>query len=179
MKRILVLIGGSGSGKSTVATELEKRGFHRLVTTTTRGMRDGEVNHKDYHFVSKEEFWNIEKVEFNEYVGNFYGLSKAEVNSKMEIYDNLIIVMDVNGAIAMKRVYGDIVHVVFLTITPAEMVERLRQRGGDETHIQERLEQAYQYHEFTKPEVADWEINNLNLETTVQQILDFTKKEAY
>jgi guanylate kinase len=179
MKKIIVLVGGSGSGKSTIAVELEKRGFHRLVTTTTRPIRKGEVNHADYHFVSKEEFWGIGKVEYNKYVQNYYGLSKLEVESKMKKHDNLVIVMDVNGAKAMKRVYGDIVQVVFLTISPVEMEKRLRQRGGNEIHVQERLQQAYEYQEFTKPKVADAEINNEDLEKTLEQILDLTKKEAY
>lgn len=47
---------GSGSGKTTIAHQLETHGFERLITTTTRSMREGEVNHHDYHFVSKEEF---------------------------------------------------------------------------------------------------------------------------
>lgn len=177
MKRILVLVGGSGSGKSTIATELEKQGFHRLVTTTTRPMREGEVNHISYHFVSEEEFWKLNRVEENQYVGNWYGLSKDEVEEKMKIYEQLIIVMDINGAKAMKRIYGNIVQVVFITISPKIMEERLRQRGSSEEQVRARLENAYKYEEFTKPAAADFEVVNIDLETTLHQIMEFTQYE--
>lgn len=179
MKRIIVLVGGSGSGKTTIAVELEKVGFHRLVTMTTRPMREGEVNHVDYHFVSPQEFWEIDKVEENEYVGYWYGLSKSEVKCKMDSYDDLVIVMDVNGAVAMKKEYGDLVRVIFLTISPEEMEFRLRSRGGNEAHIQERIQNAYRNHEFDIPDVADMVINNQSIQATVKFILKFIKKEAY
>ena len=53
MKKIVVLVGGSGSGKTTIAHELEKKGFRRLVTTTTRPKREGEVDQVDYFFVDR------------------------------------------------------------------------------------------------------------------------------
>lgn len=74
MKTIIVIVGGSGSGKTTIAHQLETHGFERLITTTTRSMREGEVNHHDYHFVSKEEFKNLDKIEESEYGGNHYGI---------------------------------------------------------------------------------------------------------
>lgn len=179
MKKIVVLVGGSGSGKSTIAMELEKRGFCRLVTTTTRPMREGEVNHVHYHFVSYEEFWKIDRVEENEYVGHWYGLSKAEVDAKMELYDNLVIVMDENGAKAMKKEYGNIVHVVFITISPEVMKERMIKRGDSKRQIWERLKRAYDFNEFESPDIADLTINNVNLEESIKKIINYTKKEAY
>jgi len=178
MNRIVVLVGGSGSGKSTVAMELEKRGFHRLVTTTTRPMRKGEINHVHYHFVTEEEFWKIERVEENQYVGHWYGLSKAEVKEKLRKYHKLVIVMDINGAKAMKNEYGEMVEVVFLTITPEEMEKRLRKRGDDDVHVRERMRQAYEHQEFTPPSIADLVIHNVNMEKTIHDILTFAKKEA-
>lgn len=178
MKRILVLVGSSGSGKTTVANELEKRGFHRLVTMTTRPMRDGEINHLHYHFVSEDEFWKIDRVEENKYIEHWYGLSKDEVNQKLKKYDNLVIVMDKNGASAMKKEFRDMVKVIFLTISPEEMERRLRERGESEETIQKRLRQAYDQNEFKKPDVADILINNIDLDNTIQQILAFAKKEA-
>lgn len=178
MKNIVVIVGGSGSGKTTVSDKLQEYGFNRLITTTTRPMRKGEINHVHYHFVTKEEFWKIPKIEHSEYVGNFYGLSKIEIETKLKKYDYLVIVMDRNGASAMKKAYGDIVTVVFLTISPEEMERRMRQRGDSEEKIQERLCQAYEEDEFTKPEIADVEIINLDINQTVHQILSLSKKEA-
>lgn len=173
-----MLIGGSGTGKTTVANELERRGFHRLITTTTRSKREGEINHVHYHFVSEEEFWQIDRVEESKYAGNWYGLSKEEVNQKMTKYNNLVIVMDVNGAKAIKREYEDIVQVVFLTISSKEMEVRLRKRGGSKSSIQKRLKHAHDHKEFTKPEVADIQIENIDFGKTIETILSFTKNNT-
>lgn len=177
MKSILVIIGGSGTGKTTVAEGLQKRGYQRLVTTTTRSMRDGEVNHESYHFVTRDEFFQLDRLEENEYAGYMYGLTKNEINNKLDQYDKLIVVMDVNGAISMKKHYNDIVRVVFLTIPPKVMQERLRNRGDSEKNVQSRMDQARKFKEFDKPAIADLSIENIDLEGTLNQI-ETLKKEA-
>lgn len=178
LKRIIVLVGGSGTGKTTVANELEKQGFHRLVTTTTRPMRKGEINGIDYHFVKEKEFWGIERIEESSYAGNWYGLSKDEVDTKIKKYDDLVIVMDINGAKSLKKEFGDIVRVIFLTISKDEMKRRMENRGDSQKNIQERLQRAKKFREFEKPDIADIAIENNDLKQTIQLILSCTKKEA-
>lgn len=178
MKEIMVLVGGSGSGKTTIAHELQEIGYKRFVTTTTRPMREGEVNHVDYHFVTLDAFWEIDKVEHNKYTDHFYGLSKEEVRSKLDTHDKFVVVMDINGATAMKEAFGDIVQIVFLSIPAKEMERRMKERGETEKVIQTRLKQAVDFDEFTKPAIADIHIENMVLQQTLEILKNHTKKEA-
>ncbi|MBU6079761.1 guanylate kinase [Allobacillus halotolerans] len=177
MKTIIVIVGGSGSGKTTIAHQLETHGFERLITTTTRSMREGEVNHHDYHFVSKEEFKNLDKIEESEYAGNHYGLSANEVDTKLTQHHQLVICMDMNGARAMQRKYPEYTKVVFIRLTKELLVERLNRRGSSEEEIQSRLEEAKKKNEFGMPEQVDVVIENKDLNESVQTILQLTQKQ--
>lgn len=170
-KEILVLVGGSGSGKTTIAHELEKEGYERLVTTTTRPMRQGEVNEIDYHFVSIDAFHSLEKVEWTEYAGNFYGLTVSEVQSKLNQHNRLVIVMDRVGAKALKDLYGSVVRVVFLAVSAEELVERLKNRGESDEVIKTRLRHTAEEGEFIIPDVADQVIAHASIDEAVKRIL--------
>lgn len=113
-KKIIVLVGASGSGKTTVANKLiESYGYKKVVTTTTRAPRPGEVNGIDYHFVSKEEFANKLNnhgfVEFTNYAGKMYGTGNDEIDAVITGKDPAVIVMDEVGATFMKSTYGEYV----------------------------------------------------------------------
>lgn len=136
MKKCIVLIGTSGSGKNTLAKELEKMGYTKLVTSTTREMRETEVRDVDYHFVENinpEEF-----VEYIEYAGNRYGLSKKEVEEKMEHYDKLYIIMNIDGYHALKKMVPELIG-IGLYLTKEKLIERLMLRKELEETIQKRL----------------------------------------
>ena len=80
----VVIVGPSGSGKTKLGNEIfrDKLGWITFVTHSTRDMREGEVQDKSYHFVSVEDFFNIDKIEYTEYPKNsnqYYGLSVKEV----------------------------------------------------------------------------------------------------
>nr|WP_289037777.1 AAA family ATPase [uncultured Allobacillus sp.] len=177
MKTIIVIVGGSGSGKTTIAHRLETHGFKRLITTTTRSMRKGEVNHRDYHFVSKEYFQNLDKVEESEYAGNHYGLTIKEVDTKLTQHDQLVICMDMNGARAMQRKYPEYTKVVFIRLTKELLVERLKRRGSTDEEIQSRLEEAKKKNEFGMPEQVDLVMENKDLDESVRSILQLTAKQ--
>lgn len=179
MREILVIIGGSGSGKTTVAHQLVEEGYERLITTTTRPMRVGEVNHLSYHFVSVDDYHQLEKIEENNYLGNWYGLTKAAVEKQLENPKaKLVVVLDVNGAEAVKRIFEDLVTIVFLTVLPEEIVRRMRVRGDSEEDIQSRLQKAFDANEFSKPHVAHIGIENMDITTTIETILHYTNHKT-
>lgn len=112
--RIVTITGKSGSGKSTIEAKLEKLGFIRLVSYTTRMPREGEVEGKDYHFRSKERFnqlfdkgYIIEKAE---YAGNLYGLEQPIGGI------DFVAVVETDGIKSLKNLYGNQVKSIYLNI---------------------------------------------------------------
>lgn len=173
-KKIIALVGGSGSGKTTIAHELEKKGFQRLVTTTTRKKRPGEVNRVDYHFVDREEFETLNKVEENEYAGNLYGLTTKEIESKLKNSNQLVIVVDINGARSLQKAYPNETQIVFIKISKQLMIKRLKRRGSVPSEIEDRLRQAEKGNEFNTPESVHLVLENKNLSKTVNEIIRLT-----
>ena len=93
-KKIIVLVGPSGSGKTSIGQILEQKGIPRLVTTTTRPARLGEVDGTDYYFRDFTEQDMDEFVEQTIYNKNRYGLTKAEVESMLEKNDLVHVSLD-------------------------------------------------------------------------------------
>lgn len=151
-KSIIVLVGPSGSGKTALAELLKKDGVKKLTTSTTRQKRIGESHGRDYYFVDEESFKfdSDSYVEYSEYSGNYYGLSKDEVASKLGKYKNVTIVMDENGAKAIQSLYPKETIVVQLLISEDDLISRLRLRGDDERTIEKRLIHARENKEFEK-----------------------------
>ena len=148
--KIVVICAPSGTGKSTLITRL-KADFPALkwsVSSTTRAMRVNEVHGKDYFFISVEEFEeHIEAGNFIEWfkVHNDYkGSSKLFVDEGLKNGWNMLFDVDVQGADALKKIYGDLAKVIFIeppNIT--ELEKRLRERKTDsEAQIQLRIENA-------------------------------------
>lgn len=108
MKEIIVtLTGPSCAGKSTLEKMLKQRGFESVVSTTTRKMRDGEVNGESYHFISKSEFRRleiqgafVETVFFN---GNHYGVTASEVERVFATGKPVVVVVEPSGLKQVRR----------------------------------------------------------------------------
>lgn len=108
-----IIIGTSGSGKSTIVDKMKELApdlFVKVVTHTTRDMREGEICGKDYHFTDKESFKKLvdagEIFEYTEYSGNYYGTSVAALEYAMEQTDDakkIIMILDFNGAEVLKK----------------------------------------------------------------------------
>ncbi len=142
---VLVLSGPSGAGKSSlihkVVNDLGECYFS--ISTTTRSIREGEVDGVDYHFVDEEEFKReIEKDQFLEYAivhGNYYGTSlrpvkKALLEGKLVVFD-----IDVQGNSAINSRLGDITTSIFITPpTLSELKKRLENRHTDTQEIIDR-----------------------------------------
>jgi guanylate kinase len=148
--KIIVICAPSGTGKSTLISRL-KGDLPELewsVSCTTRPIRTGEVHSKDYHFISKDDFeLQIVAEEFIEWAkvhSNYYGTSKIFVSQGLLEDRKLLFDLDVQGADAMKKIYGSEAHVIFIEPPSVEELEkRLRLRGTDHDHvIMERIENA-------------------------------------
>ena len=148
-KYLFVVSGPSGTGKDTVVAKL--LGSHpeieKTVSATTRTMREGEVNGKNYHFLTKEQFetalaeGNI--VEHTCYCENYYGTLRSEVERHMEQQIPVILVIEVEGAANIKRQYPDSTTIFICPPSMEELENRLRGRGTDTPEsIQKRLSRA-------------------------------------
>ena len=181
MKGKLVIVSGpSGSGKSTVTKIVKDRlGIPLSISATTRKPRNGEVDGKDYFFLTKDEFEEkIRKDEFYEYAnvhGNYYGTLKEVVESSLSKGENVILEIDVQGALIVKSKRKDAVLVFFRTENMNILEERLRKRKTDsEEVIQTRLENALE--ELKYESDYDYIIINEDIEKSCQELIDIINK---
>lgn len=139
---ILLLVSGpSGSGKTTLCRQVAREGeAHYSISCTTRSPREGEVNGRDYYFLSREEFeadvaaGNF--LEHAEVYGNLYGTLKSEVLQFLEHGKDVVMDIDVQGAASVRACDDDLINacIVDLFVMPAseeELRERLTNRGTD------------------------------------------------
>ena len=149
---LLVLSGPSGVGKGTVKSAIVENKvfpFEYSVSMTTRKPRPGEVNGKDYYFVTQERFEQAinqgELLEYNQYVNNFYGTPLAPVKKMLDEGKDVLLEIDVNGA---KKVRKQMPDGVFIFLTPPDLHTlhtRLENRGTEsEDVIMGRIKQARQ-----------------------------------
>jgi guanylate kinase len=145
---LFIVSSPSGGGKTTLIRRLLEsppgKPLHFSVSHTTRPMRQGETNGREYHFVSVEEFGQMvqrdEFLEHNEVHDNIYGTSKAEVLPRLAAGEDVVLDIDVQGAWDVLRVYPEAVTVFIVPSSPAELERRLRSRGLDgEEAIRKRL----------------------------------------
>lgn len=154
MKRgkIIVISAPSGSGKSTIINSILDSGKFDLqfsVSATNRSPRKGEVDGVSYHFLTTEAFReamaNGEFVECEQvYPGRFYGTLKSEIANKCDKGRNLVLDIDVKGALNVKKIFGGQAKTIFIMPPSIKALEeRLINRGTDQPErIKERVDRA-------------------------------------
>jgi guanylate kinase len=134
---LVVLSGPSGVGKDALLTELRKLApdVHVTVTATTRPRRDGEVDGRDYIFMTKERFRQTQNhdgfLEHADVYGQWYGVPKAQVVDALERGQDVIIKADVQGAATIKRKALDALLIFLAPPSMQELERRLTSRSSD------------------------------------------------
>jgi guanylate kinase len=146
---LYVLSSPSGAGKSTIARMLmaSDDGVAMSVSATTRPIRPGETNGRDYHFVNDAQFDQMVAagafLEWANVFGHRYGTLKSEVMKVIEDSRDVLLDIDWQGTQQLKQVDPDIVRVFILPPSMEELERRLRKRGTDSDEvIQRRMERA-------------------------------------
>lgn len=170
--RLFVFSGPSGAGKGTICDKLVEMDVADLsISMTTRDCRGKEIPNISYYFVSKEEFQKtIDEdgfLEWAEIYGNRYGTPKAPVLKKLEAGRDVILEIEMQGALSVKKAYPDAVLVFVLPPSRAELKNRLRLRGRD-TEEQIEIRSKSVLEEIKKIYDYDNYIVNSNLNQAVE-----------
>ena len=175
--RIIVLAAPSGSGKSTIINGIMADGDLNLgfaVSATTRPPRPGEIDGVNYYFLSEDAFREAisggEFLEYEEvYPGRYYGTLRSEIERITGQGHNIILDLDVNGALGVKQIYGDEALTVFIEPPSLEELRRRLEFRGTETPevIDVRIDRAA--YELSRAPQFDRRIVNDNLETSIRQ----------
>jgi len=147
--KLVILSGPSGVGKDTVIDAWHDRDprVQRVVAYTTRRPREGEQEGVDYHFVSREQFFERAEagdfLEFKEVHGNYYATPLADLDEMLLAGQVAILKIDVQGALTAMNLRPDAITVFLLPPSGEELERRIRARGlDDESSILRRLENA-------------------------------------
>lgn len=147
--KVIVISGPSGVGKGTVVQELLSNNDDCTlsVSATTRAPREGEVHGVNYFFITKEEFQsrikNNAMLEYAQYCDNYYGTPRDYVQQSIENGKNIILEIEVQGALNVKSTMPEAVTVFVMPPSMIELEKRLRGRGTEEEEvIQQRLKTA-------------------------------------
>ena len=175
MGKLFVISGSSGVGKGTVIKEFLKRNkdFKLSVSCTTRVPREGEVHGENYFFLTHEEFKScIEKGEFLEWAefsGNMYGTKRPYVDEKLAMGKNLILEIDTQGALNVKKIMPEATLIFILPPSFEELEARLRGRHTEtEEAIQKRLQSTKLEMENSKN--FDYQVVNDSVEKAVKRL---------
>ena len=146
---LLVLSGPSGAGKGTICEQLrnKRKNLAYSVSATTRAPRKGEIDGRDYFFVTIEKFKemiaNNELLEYAEIYGNYYGTPRSSVMSILDEGRDVVLEIDPQGALQVKESFPDAVFVFVVPPSLDELSKRIYKRGTDsEDVIKRRLSAA-------------------------------------
>lgn len=182
-KGILIVVSGfSGAGKGTIMKELLKRydNYALSVSATTRAPREGEVNGREYFFVTEQEFEKMiakdELIEYARYVENYYGTPRAYVEEQLLAGRDVILEIEIQGALKVKEKFPETL-LLFVTPPSAEILrERLVGRGTEEMEvINFRMSRACE--EAEGMDKYDYLVVNDDLDTCVTEVHQIIQSE--
>ena len=180
---LVVFSGPSGVGKGTVRKKFfEKMGdkLYYSISMTTRNIREGETDGVDYHFISKEQFLEeIQKdnvLEYNEYVGNFYGTPKDVVFEKINQGIDVVLEIEVNGAKMIKEKVPNCVSIFIAPPSYEALKERLVGRNTEAPEvIEKRLIKAED--EISSANLYDYIVINEDVDEASNEVISIIESE--
>ena len=130
MNKVYCILGKSASGKSTIERLLEEKGLKRLISFTTRPMRENERTGVDYNYITIQEFENLKSngqlLECTEYRGWYYGINSSQIDMKDD--RDYLAVIEPHGYRQIKEKLGDKVIGIYITIQDKERILRALNR---------------------------------------------------
>lgn len=178
--QVFIISGPSGSGKDTLLVELFKAcpELKFSISSITRDMREGEVEGAKYNFISQDAFKKMivenELLEYNCYVGNYYGTPKAPVEKAVNDGFDIIIEVDVNGAAQIREKLKNAISIFIMPPSFAELERRLVGRGTEAKElIEKRMKSALS--EIKRANEYDYIVVNGEIDTAVQDIISIIR----
>jgi guanylate kinase len=180
---LIVLSSPSGGGKSTIARAL-MAAFPQLrfsVSATTRRIRQGEVDGREYFFISKSAFQEKIRVgdfvEHEEIYGDYYGTLKSEIEKTLATGDNMLFDVDVKGSLSIKRLYGDRAILIFIQPPSLEaLVERLKNRNTETNKsLRKRVERITM--EIEEGKKFDHKVVNDELQRAIDETITIVRSK--
>lgn len=182
--RLFVISGPSGCGKDAIIKRVlnEFPDIFFSISSITRPMRDNEVQGEKYNFISLDEFEKLIKndglLEYNEYLGNYYGTPKKPIEKAIKNGKEAIVEVDVNGAANIRKLNPDIVSIFILPPSLEELKNRLIGRGTEsEDIVKKRLMSARD--EIARADEYDYIIINDCLDEAVEDFISIIKSDRH
>ncbi len=183
---VVIISGPSGAGEDSIIGGLSAfTTVNRVVTTSTREMRPGESDGSPYYFISREEF--AKKIESNEmiewakqYNGNYYGVTKAELERVNSMQGVGTWKIEYQGVITAQKLFPEILSIFIMADSLDILASRIRSRGNvTEEFIQERMEYTKEWLKHT--DIYDYTVINHQgkLDEAIREIAQILKKEGY
>ncbi len=180
----IVISGPSGCGKSTLVDLLllKDKTMCESVSCTTRAPREGEVDGREYYFITEREFKNRiaenDFLEYDEHFGNFYGTPRSFVERLLK-EKSVILEIDVVGGLNAKRLMPETLLIMIVPPSEIELEKRLEGRGSeDKEKLAERLRRAK--YELEQKPLYDYVIVNDDLDRALKElreVIDFERNK--
>lgn len=177
--KLFIITGTSAVGKTSIAKRVlkKKKKLTRSITFTSRKKRKSEKDGKDYHFITKEEFKKkIRKSDFLEWAnnyGNLYGTDKKEITKFLNQGRNVLVVIDIKGALNINKKWPKAVTIFILPESTDQLKKRFKKRGDtSKAAIKKRLEIA-EWELSQAPKCDYWVVNpEYRIEMAVREVLE-------